>query len=462
MTLRLVLLLILHCVTCPPTIALSSSSTTRSTTKTVTSSRRRSNFALGLSSDIGGGGGVGGSIIGGGDVIGGSAVGASGNIGGGGDDLSKALQILHEGAMLLREFDSKDIDSDEVEREANEEIELQKQERHAAIQGMKEKIENTMAKLRSNITSVSISNSTVDFNATRAIQDKLKAFDKRARKTRIVLLKKLAAWAFEVSDLDNDGKIDRAAFYSGTLLVHLHLAKYVGVAACQPPNREQINELFTLADVSKTNYLNKEEFTNAVVVATAPMTSRIATYWSLLAILPVIVARTMAAIHKLLPKQPQCKYPSLFQQGLGVIEFIIQLVLSRAFFSILVPNIFNRIDRQMRTYAYKRSTNQKRRNELTKPTTTLWWLRIQPNNYNTKSKSSSSAATMSSVSQSSNAEPAATNSSLIWNRLQSINDYPRKLWPLLRTKFQIMKEGSFFKSIKSFLQRIKHSTKKDR
>ena len=170
-------------------------------------------------------------------------------------------------------------------------------------------------------------------------------FNRRARRTRIVLIKKIAAWAFEMSDTEQKGRIDRASFYSGTLLVHLHLAKYVGVAACQPPTKEQIDELFHLADADSSHCLNEEEFTNAVVVATAPIASRIAVYWSLLAILPFLVAHTMGNVTRLLHRHLQSMPSSHYQKGLAVLEFAVQLVLSRAFFSILVPNIFGRIDR---------------------------------------------------------------------------------------------------------------------
>jgi len=202
----------------------------------------------------------------------------------------------------------------------------------------------------------------------QGLHRKLEAFNRHARRTRIIFLRMIAACAFEVSDVQAKGKIDRAGLYRGTLLVHLHLAKYVGVAACQPPARSQIDELFELADQNHNGWLCKEEFTNAVIVATVPIAKRITVYWGLLTVLPFLVARTLGSATKILETNLKSMPPSLFVKVLAILEFALQLLLSRAFFSILLPNIFSKIDRAARKSALQRSSKQS--------STNLWWLGI--------------------------------------------------------------------------------------
>jgi hypothetical protein len=106
------------------------------------------------------------------------------------------------------------------------------------------------------------------------MQHQLDTFNLRATKTRIIVLKKMAQWAFDACSnsttltttkgtIASKRRIDAAAFYSAVLLVHLNLAKYVGVAACHPgfwiPTRDQIQELFVLADADQSGFLDPDE-----------------------------------------------------------------------------------------------------------------------------------------------------------------------------------------------------------
>jgi len=322
------------------------------------------------------------------------------------DTVSLALKVAHTGSKLLKEIAQGSANETKKEKEDAQrkvDLELESIEREQEQEKSKKETKKSSQSNKSKQPNSATTTVKTDQNSTKLdqmqqeldelFQTKLQAFHRNAHKTRIVLLRKVASWAFDVScdnGNQNQGKkIDRATFYTGTLLVHLHLAKYVGVAACQPPTREQTDELFTLADADGNSFLSKEEFTSAVLVATAPMASRIAVYWTLLALLPLLVTHCMTTLTRVLLVSNQKNRDTAaagiftvssatFGRALAIVEFILQLILSRIFFSLLLPNIFARIDRAARCRALKRSRRQK-------ANTTLWWLRT------TSSSSSSSA-----------------------------------------------------------------------
>lgn len=198
-------------------------------------------------------------------------------------------------------------------------------------------------------------------------QHKLDAFNSRAKRTRHVLLKKIALWAFEtttqdeVSNLDNC-RVAHEDFYSGMLLVHLHLAKFVGVAACAPPTRQQAEELFALADADDSGYLDKEEFTNAVVVACAPITSRVVVFWAILAVLPHIVSNIMNWFFQLIRNCMDHVPETLYGKTWEVLEWVIEDSVALAIFTIILPYIFNKIDCLWREQAQERARQR------------FWWL----------------------------------------------------------------------------------------
>lgn len=332
---------------------------------------------------------------------------------GSGGVVKQTLNILKQGAGLASAFGDEEFDEEEIERQLQEE---EAEAEELRLQRLEQK--NTQKKKDSskddeksdggdqqsvdlfqisksilqesphkNLTASNNGNVTNSEDATFGfeLQRRLDAFDRRAKRTRIILLKRLALWAFDVCATTTAGgggpdnnshppslkrrRVDRNAFYSGILLVHLHLAKYVGVAACHPPTRDQIDELFQLADHDRSGTLNEEEFTNAVIVACIPITSRIVTYWSLLAVLPILVARTGGVLARVMRGSINSMPTSLVQRSLAIAEWAVEYALQIIFFSILVPNIFSRIDKEMRSRARAKA---KRRNQ----NTSLWWLRM--------------------------------------------------------------------------------------
>ena len=179
------------------------------------------------------------------------------------------------------------------------------------------------------------------------------------RWTRSKAVQQLSAWAFEVCDTDQSGNIDKRAFYTGLLLVHLNLAKYAGVAACFPPTWEQINDLFDLADPNDTGHLNQQEFTDAVIVCFARMTSRIVVYYStILLAVPYLVKFCLSLFVPLLHKHWSRPWMG---RAMAVAEWIVKQIATLAFFSVLVPQLFTRIDSRSRRLVNKQRPSQKNR-----------------------------------------------------------------------------------------------------
>ena len=176
--------------------------------------------------------------------------------------------------------------------------------------------------------------------------------------TRSQALRHLSQWAFEVCDADQSGKIDEKAFYAGLLLVHLNLAKYVGVASCFPPNRTQVAELFELADQDQTGLLNKQEFSDAVAVCCARITSRIFIYYTIILMaIPFLVSLAMRLLTPVL-------HPKIFDgttrpwmgRILAALEWSVKHFVTLAFFSVIVPSVFTRVDERSRRLVKHRKT----------------------------------------------------------------------------------------------------------
>lgn len=290
---------------------------------------------------------------------------------GGGEGVSKALNILRDSAKLMKELDSRQVDEKEAEEELQREEAIREKDRENEKKGKENQSREDKVNNDNHDDDSSLSedgNTGIPDAIEKIVQAKVDAFQARAKKTQILLLKKIAGWAFDKCDTNQNGRIDPADFYMGVLLVHLHLAKYVGVAACHPPTRDQMHELFELADEDHNGRLCKQEFTNAVVVACAPITSRIAVYWSLLGLLPLVVGRFMGGLSHVLRGNIATMSPSLAKKTLAFLEWGFENCVAIFFFSILVPNIFSRIDTASRRYARKRSHRRR--------STDLWWLRM--------------------------------------------------------------------------------------
>ena len=90
-------------------------------------------------------------------------------------------------------------------------------------------------------------------------------------------------------DTDKTGSIDKKEFYSGLLLIHIHIAKYAGMAACKPPSCDDVYSIFEDFDVDSSGKLDKKIFADVMAILSSRILARVAMQWLiLLVIIPII------------------------------------------------------------------------------------------------------------------------------------------------------------------------------
>jgi hypothetical protein len=108
--------------------------------------------------------------------------------------------------------------------------------------------------------------------------------------TRTTAFKKLTKWAFSVCDSDKTGQLGKSELFAGLLLVHVNLAKYAGAAACYPPSREVVEQLFEASDDDNSGDIDEEEFTCIVVICCGQIFSRMLVYYSVFVVMAPYLA----------------------------------------------------------------------------------------------------------------------------------------------------------------------------
>lgn len=158
----------------------------------------------------------------------------------------------------------------------------------------------------------------------------------------------LTQWAFSVFDTDENGEISKDDLYSGILLVHLNLAKYVGIAACQPLNRTQVDELHDLAASKNDGRVGKREFEEIAVISCAHVASRLVIYWAILvAVIPFMAAKAhLFLFHTLLASNQVSSLPraNWMEPISNVAMWFVEHILTAAALTFMVPTFYNRID----------------------------------------------------------------------------------------------------------------------
>ena len=153
---------------------------------------------------------------------------------------------------------------------------------------------------------------------------------------------RLVHWAFSVCDDDQTGELGKAELFAGLLLVHLNLAKYAGPAACYPPSRHVVNQLFDAADASRNGGIDESEFKVIMGICCAQILSRIAVYYAILILfVPYLVNHL--TVYFLIEKD---SYQELATKQL----------LSTGIFFVAIPLLWNKIDQASRVSIVKKGT----------------------------------------------------------------------------------------------------------
>jgi len=163
--------------------------------------------------------------------------------------------------------------------------------------------------------------------------------------TRTKMFRKLTKKAFEQCDKNKTGKIGKTELYTGIILVHLQLAKYVGPAACSPPSRETIDKLFDASDDDKSGYIDENEFAQIMVICFGQITSRIAVYMFFMVLLVPYVAgglvsKTIEMEHRIISHRSLKEYATF----LSWVPTIIEKAVATTLGVMVVPAFFDWID----------------------------------------------------------------------------------------------------------------------
>mmetsp|Transcript_23091 Transcript_23091/g.27804 ORF Transcript_23091/g.27804 Transcript_23091/m.27804 type:complete len:228 (-) Transcript_23091:144-827(-) len=178
--------------------------------------------------------------------------------------------------------------------------------------------------------------------------------------------KRLCSWAFKASDRNSTGEVNKDELYAGMLFVHLNLAKYAGPAACYPPTRDVVDELFEASDDNNSGGIDEEEFRVIMVILCSQLTFRIAAYyiilitivpyiiWTILKILDVIGVDE--AIQSLDENVWESYAPSFLQTLVNMIpdttwESLPETLVSTILFYVAIPVAFNTIDKYSEKFA---------------------------------------------------------------------------------------------------------------
>mmetsp|Transcript_14993 Transcript_14993/g.34761 ORF Transcript_14993/g.34761 Transcript_14993/m.34761 type:complete len:247 (+) Transcript_14993:31-771(+) len=140
----------------------------------------------------------------------------------------------------------------------------------------------------------------------------------------------LVCTVFDSMDDSEDGVIDEAELYSGLLLVHLKLAKFVGPSACFPPDRKACGRLFADADRNNSGGLDRNQFHWIMGVMCAEVFLRMLVHYVFLILVVPVLASSLISFVGI----PRDTYLAL----------AIQQALSMGVFFLAIPIVWSAID----------------------------------------------------------------------------------------------------------------------
>mmetsp|Transcript_9096 Transcript_9096/g.18384 ORF Transcript_9096/g.18384 Transcript_9096/m.18384 type:complete len:239 (-) Transcript_9096:52-768(-) len=127
------------------------------------------------------------------------------------------------------------------------------------------------------------------------------AFERSNFLTRRKAVRNKMMKIFNSLDTDGSGTLSPDELYSGVLMIHLELAKYVGPAACKPPSRRVVGDLFWEFDADDSGTLDKDEFCNLTIILLSNIMGRILFQFSMtIALVPFLAPRILIRINSAL------------------------------------------------------------------------------------------------------------------------------------------------------------------
>jgi hypothetical protein len=155
---------------------------------------------------------------------------------------------------------------------------------------------------------------------------------------------------FASMDSTGHGEVTKDELYSGLLLVHLKLAKFVGAPACYPPEKSTCDTLFDAADHDNSGGIDKDEFSSIMAVSCAQIMSRMVMYYL---IVMLFVPYAAAQVVDALP----------IDEG-SYLEMITEAAVGFVIFSVAIPVVWNKIDNASRQNLEKQpeTTAEKKEN----------------------------------------------------------------------------------------------------
>lgn len=160
------------------------------------------------------------------------------------------------------------------------------------------------------------------------------------RLTQSKAFQRLVDWAFRVCDTKKTNHITSEQLYSGLLLVHLNLARFCGSAACMPPSRTVVQELFDASDVDESGGIDREEFDIILKVSCAQIFGRMMINYATLILVIPFVSKLIVERY-LDPESPYLEMICI--QFTGMVLFV-----------VIVPMLWKIVDRG----AYKEAGRQ--------------------------------------------------------------------------------------------------------
>lgn len=173
--------------------------------------------------------------------------------------------------------------------------------------------------------------------AKAKLKEKLKKAGNMLTSSKFFQKKVDAAW--EACNTDGSESINKDGLYAGIIFIHLKLAENAGSAACHPPSREVCDKLFEAADADKSGCVDKNEFSDIVVILCGQLLKRMIVYYGFMIFLMPIVSVALVKVTGRFTRIPS-----------GTLtEKAVEHVTTGFLFSQVLPYFWNRIDNNAQT-----------------------------------------------------------------------------------------------------------------